>query len=328
MRVAKAVPSGKTPMPEQSAGGRHPGVAPYLYLLTTMALFGAAFTSSKFVVGRIPHDVAASLRFGGGAVILILLLCLRAGSTPFSWRDLWRAGSVGLIGVFAYNFFFFWGLSLAPAIDGSIIVPVLSPVLTTLFFLVTGRESASAARIAGLVLGIAGSVVFFIGIGGAGNGLTGSRLAGDLVFLAGAACWAAYSIASKNVLHDMDPLRATTYATGVGALALVLVSIPSIPDTDWTSVSTTTWVNVVFLAIGPTAVAYLFYYRGLRSVSPVTATITMFAVPVIGTITSVLFLSESFTTVQIIGAFITVVGALLAVTQGRQIVRSPQKVPR
>ncbi|MFD1654338.1 EamA family transporter [Pseudonocardia alaniniphila] len=46
------------------------------------------------------------------------------------------------------------------------------------------------------------------------------------------------------------------------------------------------WADLVYLAIGPTAVAYLFYYRGLRSVTPVTATISMFAVPVLGAISS------------------------------------------
>ncbi|WP_326565197.1 DMT family transporter [Amycolatopsis rhabdoformis] len=304
------------------------GVAPYSYLLVTMALFGAAFTSSKVVVGELPHDVAACLRFGGGALILVVLLCVRPGTARFSWRDLVKAGLVGLVGVFAYNFFFFWGLSLAPAIDGSIIVPVLSPVLTTVYFLATGKETASRARIFGLASGIVGAVVFFVGIGGGDAGFSGSRLAGDFVYLAGAACWAAYSIASKKVLSGMEPLRATTYATGVGALALVVVAVPSFAGTEWTSVSTLTWANLAFLAIGPTAVAYLFYYRGLRAVSPVTATITMFAVPVFGTVTSVVFLHESFTAGQVAGAVITVVGAVLAVTQGKISTTERKKVHR
>ena len=202
-------------------------------------------------------------------------------------------------------------------------MPVLSPVLTSIAFLATGREAASAVRVAGLVLGVTGAVVFFVGIGGAGHGLTGSRLVGDLIYLLAGGCWAAYSIASKKVLSEMEPLRATTYATCIGALALVLIAIPSLPHTDWSSMRPSTWANVVFLAIGPTAVAYLCYYRGLRSVSPVTATISMFAVPVFGTICSVLFLGESFTVVQTIGAVITLVGALLAVAQGR--LRGPRR---
>lgn len=286
----------------------------YLYLLITMVLFGSAFTGSKAVVGQLPHEVAAMLRFGGGAVILVLLLCLRPGQGKFSWRALAIAGSTGLIGVFAYNVFFFWGISLAPAVDGSVIVPVFSPVLTTLVFLVSGRESASFARIAGLVLGVGGAVVFFLGIGG-GDGVSSSRLTGDLLYVGAAACWATYSIVSKKVLGGIEPLRATTYATGVGALGLTLTAVPSLSTVDWPAVPPSTWVTLAFLAIGPTAIAYLFYFRALRVVSPVTTTVAMFAVPVFGTLFSVLFLGESFTGLQIVGALITIAGALLAVAR-------------
>ncbi|MEV6282795.1 DMT family transporter [Kribbella sp. NPDC051770] len=189
-----------------------PKSTPYAYLLVTMMLFGTAFTGSKVVVGQLPHQVAAVLRFGGGA-------------------------------------------------------------------------------------------------------LTGSRALGELAYLLAAGCWAAYSIVSKRVLGGMDPLRATTYATGVGALALGLLAIPSLPSTNWSGVGGSTWASLVFLAIGPTAIAYLFYFRGLRAVSPVTATIMMFTVPVFGTISSVVFLGESFTGLQVAGALITIGGALLAVVQ-------------
>jgi drug/metabolite transporter (DMT)-like permease len=308
-------------MPDQADGERRAGSGPFLYLFVTMALFGAAFTSSKVVVGQMPHDVAAALRFGGGALILVVLLRFRSGQATFSWRELCRAGAVGLVGVFAYNFFFFWGLSLAPAIDGSLIVPVLSPVLTTFTLIFAGREAANAVRVMSLLIGVGGAVVFFAGIGNGGAGLTGGRLLGDLFYLLAALCWAAYSIASKKVLGAMEPLRATTYAIGAGAIALLLVSLPSLPRTHWSSVSVSTWANVVFLAAGPTAIAYLFYYRGLRSVSPVTATIAMFAVPVFGTVLSIVFLGESFTSVQLVGALVTVAGALVG------IARSPKPRP-
>ncbi|MFF8833762.1 DMT family transporter [Streptomyces sp. NPDC015131] len=292
----------------------------YLYLLATMAFFGSAFASSKAVVGHMPHQVAAVLRFGGGALILVLLLLLigrKSREKELTGAQIARAAAVGLLGVFAYNLFFFWGLSLAPSIDGSIIVPVLSPVITTAILLVMGREKASAARLGGLALGVAGAVVFFLGAGGAGLGGGGSRLTGDLIFLLGALSWALYSIASKKVLVGMDPLRATTFGTLAGALALLLFAIPALPDVDWTALSGATWANVVYLAVGPTAVAYLFYFRGLRVVSPSTATVIMFTVPVFGVTCAVVFLGESFSALQAAGAVVMLAGALLAVTQGR-----------
>lgn len=289
---------------------------PYFYLLTTMAFFGSAFASSKFVVGELPHEVAAVLRFGGGAVVLLAVLPFVRGSATFSARDAVRAGAVGLVGVFAYNFFFFWGLSLAPSLDGSIIVPVFSPILTTLFLVFVGRETAGAARLAGLLLGVVGAAIFLVGAGTAG-GFSGPRLLGDGIFLLGAVSWAAYSILSKKLLVGMEPLRATACGTAAGAVALLLVAVPAFDGADFGAVSGTGWLNVVYLAVGPTAIAYLFYYRGLRSVSPSTATIFMFAVPIFGAFFSIALLGEAIGFVQLVGASVMIVGAVLAVTQGR-----------
>jgi hypothetical protein len=41
-----------------------------------MAFFGSAFASSEAVVDSMPHQVAALLRFGGGAIILAIFLVL------------------------------------------------------------------------------------------------------------------------------------------------------------------------------------------------------------------------------------------------------------
>lgn len=305
---------------EKETSLRNESAQAHMYLLATMALFGSAFASSKSVVGHMPHQVAAVLRFGGGAVILVLLLVFigrKAGGSSLTRSQILRAAAVGLIGVFAYNLFFFWGLSLAPSIDGSIIVPVLSPVITTGILLAMGREKASGARIGGLAVGVTGAVVFFVGAGGTGVDAGGSRLTGDLIYLLGALSWAVYSIASKKVLVGMDPLRATTFGTLAGAFALLLFAVPALPDVEWSALSSATWLNVVYLAVGPTAMAYLFYYRGLRVVSPSTATVIMFSVPVFGVTCAVVFLGESFGGLQLAGAVIMLAGALLAVTQGR-----------
>ncbi|RSM74264.1 EamA family transporter [Actinoplanes sp. ATCC 53533] len=302
--------------------------SPYLLLTTTMVLWGSGFSSSKQVVEHLPHPVAATLRFGGGALVLLAVLRLshrdRAGTSAgdrarrTSPRDWARVAGAGVLGVFAYNMIFFWGLSLAPAIDGSIIVPVLSPVLTTSFLLVMGRERASAARIAGLCAGAAGAVVFFIGTAGAPvTAGGGNRLAGDALFLLSAACWAAFTLTGPRVLAGIAPLTATTYAMLTGAVLLGAYAAPSAAGVAWSGVPASGWLNLAFLVIGPTAVANLFYYRGIRAVGPASASIMMFVVPVFGIACSAIFLGESFGAVQAVGAAVLLIGAVLAVSRGR-----------
>ncbi len=290
----------------------HRPVDAYLNLLVTMVMFGSAFASSKVVVGEIPHQVAAALRFGGGSLILIVLVfMLRGRLTPIGHGAAIRAGLLGLVGVFAYNVFFFWGLSLAPSLDGSIIQPVLSPILTVTALMTLGRERASWGRLAGLAVGVVGAVIFFLGMGAEPQGST--RLIGDLIFMLGSICWATYSILSKSVLAGVDPLQATAWGTGLGTLGLVAIALPFAADVSWQSVSGLAWGNVIFLAVGPTAIAYLFYLRGLRKVSPSVATIMMFTIPIFGSFFSTVFLGERFTALQFVGAVIMLLGGFLAV---------------
>ncbi|MEU7256566.1 EamA family transporter [Streptomyces rimosus] len=107
--------------------------SPYLLLSITMVLWGSAFSSSKSVVEHVPHSVAALLRFGGAALALLMVLALfgkRLGGqrrTPPGAAG--RAALAGIVGVFAYNGFF-WGLSLAPSLDAGILVPVMSQPIT------------------------------------------------------------------------------------------------------------------------------------------------------------------------------------------------------
>ncbi|GDY28473.1 EamA family transporter [Gandjariella thermophila] len=51
----------------------------YLPLVVVMCLWGSTFAASKAAVADVPHEVAAFLRFGGGAVVLVAVLGLRSG---------------------------------------------------------------------------------------------------------------------------------------------------------------------------------------------------------------------------------------------------------
>ncbi len=289
---------------------------PYLALLLTMIGWGSAFPTSEIAVDSVPHEVAALLRFGGGAVMLLILLMVSRGAARrMSVGNLLRSIGTGLVGVFAYNALFFWGLSFSPALDASLIVPVLSPVLTTTVLVLVRSERAAPARILGLGIGVVGAGVFFLGVAGGLHG-DSRRLWGDLIFLCGAVFWAGYTLLSKKVLAGVDPLPATTYGMLAGAVALALYASPELVTVHWSGLSTGFWVDAIYLMTAPTALAYVLYYLGIRAVGASTATVMMFVVPVIGSVGSFLLLGERINLIQGLGAGAMLIGALLAVTQG------------
>ena len=297
--------------------------SPYLFLAMTMTLWGGAFSSSETVVHHVPHTVAATLRFGGGAVALLVAMAVTGRSPRVGARAAVRACLAGVLGVFAYNGFFFWGLSLAPSLDGGILIPVMSPVLTSSFLLVGVREKPSRRRLSGLVLWLAGAAAYLVGANAGGAGA--HRLAGDLLYVAAAVCWAAFTLAAPKVLAGIEPLTAMAYATCTGAVLLALVAAPDLGRVPWGALPSGVWSNVAYLAIGATAVANVLYYRGVAAVGPASASLMMFLVPAVNTVCATLFLGESFTAVQAVGAMVLLAGAALA---GRARISLPRRARR
>ncbi|MFD7668591.1 DMT family transporter [Streptomyces sp. NPDC059788] len=293
----------------------------YGWLLLTMVLWGSAFPSSKFAVEHVPHEVAALFRFGGGAIVLLLITFFRRPQRTPPFKAIVGACVAGLVGVFGYNALFFWGVTMAPASDGGVIFPALTPVITALTLILGGRERARPTRIVGLVIGVCGAALFFVATtvhSGGGSG----RLTGDAIFLVGAAVWSVYTLLNRKLVVGMDPVQAVTYSTVAGSLALAVMAAPQFGSVQWGELSGGFWVNAVHLAIGPTAVAYLLYVRGIRDVGASAASVMMFAVPLFSTLFSFAFLGESFTWAQAGAALLMLGGAFLAVVSGHRAAKA------
>ncbi|MBF6124268.1 DMT family transporter [Nocardia brasiliensis] len=275
-----------------------------LMLVLVMALWGSAFASSKLAVHDVPHEVAGFLRFLIGSLVLIVVLRpVRLPAAEFT-----RIAGLGLIGVFGYNLFFFLGLSLAPAADGSVIVPMTAPVLTFAVLSALGRTRLSRSGALGLTIAVLGGIVFFVGIPSTG----GHRLLGDLAFIAAAACWAGYTMLGAPILARHAAPTVTVYATAAGTAVLGLLAAPVLPAVAWSELSLGFWLNQAYLGILPTALAYVLYYRAVGQVGPATASTAMFLVPAFGLACAWVLLGETIAPVQAVGAAAMLVGAWLS----------------
>jgi drug/metabolite transporter (DMT)-like permease len=277
-----------------------------LALVLVMASWGSAFASSKVAVGAVPHEVAAVLRFGIGALILLALQPVLG--SRLSRRDAGLTAGLGMLGIFGYNVLFFLALTLAPSADGSVIVPATAPVITVAVTAMLGQRRMTRRTVVGLAAAVGGAAVFFFGIPAGGSG----RVVGDLLFVAAATCWASYTICGAPVLRRLPAFTVTTYATVAGAIALAGFAISAFADTRWSTLDGGFWLNLAYLAVLPTALAYVLYYRAVHTAGPATAASAMFLVPVFGLACSWLLLGESITAIQATGAALMLVGAWLS----------------
>ena len=133
------------------------------------------------------------------------------------------------------------------------------------------------------------------------------------IFLAAAFCWAIYTLMGRRLMSMAEPFRVSAWAMTFGGLFLSAWALPELLTIDWTGLPADFWLEILYLALLPTAIGYALYYRGVHEVGPTTASIMMFLVPISGASMAVLLLGQSLAPLQLLGALTMAGGALLAV---------------
>lgn len=281
-----------------------------LMLLANMVLWGSAFVTSKIVVGLASAPVSASIRFGLAALIFgIFLLAQQSHPRKVSKMNLFRLFLMGATGVALYNWLFFVGLDLATATDGTIIIPAMSPVMTSLFALLFFKEKLTKIQGAGLLVASVGAILFFFSIA------TGSfhleRFWGGLLFLGSAVSWAIYTLIGRNVLKEIHPLISTSYAFIFGGALLILVALPQYSSTNWSQLGFDYWSIQFYMALFPTVIANFFYSYGVKNIGPSQTAMFMFFVPISGLILATVILHESLNYIQMVSSVCMILGIWL-----------------
>jgi len=261
----------------------------YLLLLAMAVCFGGTWPAGKLAVDDVSPFTVAATRFTIATLLLALWAVRRGGLVRPSRRDLPLVLALGATAVAGYNALFLYGLELAPASDGAIIVPGLAPVFTVLIAWPVLGERVGRRGAAGLVLAFAGLVAVI----GPTGGIDGDRLLGALLFVAGAACWGVYSVLGKFATARFGAVRATLYATTTGALLLLPFAIAESGWSKLAAASGSAWASILYLAVFGTVLAFVLFYEGVSRIGASRATAFALLIPIFGVLGSVLILDES-----------------------------------
>ena len=288
-------------------------MATHLRLVGMAALWGASWSWGKVVAQSMAPLAAASLRFLLASVALVLWMhrasALR-GLKSLSRNQWLGLAAAALTGVFGYSSFFMLSLQLVPAGKAAIVV-TLNPGATLLLAAILFREHLNPAILAGMVLSAVGAYIA-IGVGGSQTG-TGVGI-GELLLLGCVACWVAYTLIGRLVLKGVDALTTTTVTTVIGALMLLLTSLIVEGTPAWEKLGqapASAWGSLLALAFGATAIAYAWYFEGVKALGAGAASGYITLVPVFGVLFSSLWLGEATPANLFIGAALAISGMTL-----------------
>ena len=220
------------------------------------------------------------------AAVLLGVWAARRGSLRLpALSDLPIVLAMGATAVAGYNVLFLYGLELAPATDGAIIVPGFAPVFAVLVGWVALGEEPRRALL-GLVVALGGLVAV---VDPSGT-IDSDRVAGAAIFTAWALCWGIYSHIGKPATARFGAVTATFYATAAGALMLIPFSLAERGWRDLRDTGADAWLPIGYLAVFGTVLAFVFFYEGIRRIGPSPAASFALLIPIFGVLSSVLIL--------------------------------------
>lgn len=280
----------------------HP-VRHWILLLALTAMWGSAFMFVKLGVATVPPATLAASRLALGAVLLYAVLRMRGLALPPPGRRWLPFTVLALVGNSAPFYLISWGQQFIDSALAGILMAVM-PLTTLLLahFCVAG-ERLTANRALGFAVGFAGIVVL---MGPAALAGFGVNVTAQAAVLAGAVCYAANSVMSRRLIAT-DFLVASTAVLIVASL--ITVPLALLLDRPWTlAPGMGSTAAIVWLGIGPTALATLLYFRLIAAAGPTFMSLVNYLSPVVALLAGVTLLGEQPGTTAVAGLALILFG--------------------
>ncbi|WP_436642805.1 DMT family transporter [Microbaculum sp. FT89] len=283
-------------------------------LLILSLLWGGSFLFAKVAVGELPPLTVAFLRVSIAALTLYVLVRAMGLTMPrgAEWGAFLVLGAVNNAVPFSL---IFWGLTEVSS-GLAAILNAATPLFTVLLaHVLTRDERLTAAKLFGVLIGLAG-VAVLIGV----DALDGVGLAvfAQLACVAAAVSYAFAGIWGRRFSGQPPMVVAAGQVTASSVLLLPIVVAVDMP---WRLAmpSGMAVASILGLAVVSTALAYVIYFRILRAAGATNLLLVTFLIPISALAFGATLLGETVRPDDFLG--MALIGIGLAAIDGRPAAR-------
>jgi drug/metabolite transporter (DMT)-like permease len=291
---------------------------PYLLLSLTALFWAGNIVLARYVAGHVPPMTLSCVRWIGAFLVLL----------PFSWPHLrrdWPALRARLplmvmlsaTGFSINNALSYWALQYTQAIN-ALLIQSSGPLFVALWSLLLFGVRLTWAQFAGIAISLAG--VLTILLRGDLEALANIQFnKGDVMFASAVLSFGLYSalMTRRPVTHQLSLI---VFTIGCGALLLMPFSIWEFSAGLRLKFDALTIATLVYIVIFPSALAYLFFNRGIALIGPNRAAPFFHLVPVFGSAMAILLLGEQPRLFHLVGYLMVLAGVVIASRQASAVV--------
>ncbi len=245
--------------------GSNPALPVQAMMLVATVLVASSFPVVNAITDALDSVVLTFLRFALATALFAPIVSWRYGLRLPGLRDQLRYGVLGGLLV-AYFWCMFAALRMTSTVNTAAIF-ALTPVITAIFASMLLQERLELPSRIALPIGAVGAawVVFRGDVGALMHIELG---AGDVLFIAGTVCLAAYTTLVK-LLHRGEPMaRMTFWTLATGTVWLFTLAAQDIGGIDWAAVPLPVFAGIAYLAVFTTIVTFFIYQSSTRVIGP------------------------------------------------------------
>jgi LPXTG-motif cell wall-anchored protein len=278
-----------------------------LMLMTTVLLWAFNFTVTKYVLEHGFKPLAYStVRYGAATILFTWFTYGSERSFRVRRRDLLLIVVAAALGIWLNQISYVYALTYSNASTIALILGA-TPIFTAIIAFAIGLERLHGRFWLAAAVSFAGVALIAFGKPG---GVSGS-VRGDLLGIATAATWAAYTVAIAPLMRSYSPYRISALVLAIGWVAVAATGFTQTTHQSF-DLSGLVWLCLVYATLGPLVLTNILWFKAVDQVGPSRATLVANLQPFIAAIIALVLLSETMSWLQVLGGVLIGGGIFLA----------------
>ena len=230
-------------------------------------------------------------------------------------KDVFRLAICGVFGVAINQLLFFEGLNLTTPINAAIVMTI-NPILVILLSFLLIKEAITIKKLLGVLFGLTGAAILILK--GGEIDLSSSYKTGNLFVLINATSYAIYLVIVKPMMKKYHPITVMFFVFAFGFLYVLPFGLTNLISVDWQVIPNNIYLEIAFVVICTTFIAYLCNSVALQYLTPTTVSIYIYIQPILAAFFAIFWGSDNLDNQKVIAAILIFIGVYLVSIQAFQ----------
>jgi drug/metabolite transporter (DMT)-like permease len=290
---------------------------PYLLLALASLFWAGNIVLARYVAGHVPPLTLSCIRWIGTFLVLWPFARIHLRKDWHALRAHWPLLLVlAMTGFAINNALSYWAMQYTQALNG-LMIQSSTPLFVALWSLLLFNVRLTVAQFAGIAISLVGVLVIL---------LRGDLVAlaaiqfnrGDLMFGSALLVFGLYS-ALLTRRPAIQQLSLLSFCTATGSVLLMPLALWEYQSGRVLRPDLLARATLVYVIVFASALAYLFFNRGIALIGPNRAAPFFHLVPVFGSVLAILLLGEELKPFHLVGYALVLAGVIIASRQGAAV---------